>query len=190
MYDQTVLVQWSFSVLRNSSKSVIKAGVETIVNNDKYILLGKSNSIYQGGNSEEIFSLKLTESNVFPLFEEVIKHEGALHPVYRFTGVMLNYAEALYRLEKFDEMRKVINQVRASLNKVELTSFSSNDATLTEITTLWREIINKDYGYFALLKQLNLAVSTLDIKEYETLYPIPMDELYQNSQMDHNPGYL
>lgn len=190
MYDQTVLVQWSFSVLRNSSKSVIKAGVETIINNDKYILLDKSNSIYQGGNSEEIFSLKLTESNVFPLFGEVIKHEGSLHPVYRFTGVMLNYAEALYHLEKFDEMRKVINQVRASLNKVELTSFSSNDAALTEITTLWREIINKDYGYFALLKQLNLAVSTLSIKEYETLYPIPMDELYQNSQMDQNPGYL
>lgn len=163
--------------------------LETIINNDKYILLGKSNSIYQGGNSEEIFSLELTESNVFPLFGEVIKHEGSLHPVYRFTGVMLNYAEALYCLEKFDEMRKIINQVRASLNKVELTSFSSNDAALTEITALWREIINKDYGYFALLKQLDLAVSTLGIREYETLYPIPLDELHQNSQMDQNPGY-
>ena len=58
-----------------------------------------------------------------------------------------------------------------------------------EIAELWQAVINKDYGYFALLKQLNLAVSTLGINSYETLYPIPIGEISMNSNMVQNPGY-
>lgn len=162
--------------------------LKAIVDDEHFSLLGKNNSIYQESNSEEIFSLKLTDSTIFPLFGEVIKHEGSLHPIYRFTGVMLNYAAVLYHLGDYDEMKKVINQVRVSLNKEELISLSVNNACV-EIAELWQAVINKDYGYFALLKQLNLAVSTLGINSYETLYPIPIGEISMNSNMVQNPGY-
>ena len=101
---------------------------------------------------------------------------------------MLNYAEALYRLDNYDEMKKVINQVRVSLNKEELISLSANNAC-AEIAGLWQETMNKDYGYFILLKQLNLAVSTLGIKSYETLYPIPIREISMNPYLKQNLGY-
>ena len=162
--------------------------LKAIADNEHFSLLGKHHSIYQESNTEEIFSLKLTDSTLFPLFGEVIKHEGSLHPIYRFTGVMLNYAEALYRLDNYDEMKKVINQVRVSLNKEELISLSANNAC-AEIAGLWQETMNKDYGYFILLKQLNLAVSTLGIKSYETLYPIPIREISMNPYLKQNLGY-
>lgn len=162
--------------------------LKAVVNNEKYALLGTNSLIYKENNSEELFSLELTAPTLSPLFEEVIKHEGSLHPIYRFTGVMLNYAQSLYRLGNYDEMKTVINRVRLSLNKNKLDSFSSSDAC-AEIAGLWQEVINKDYGYFALLKQMNLAESILKINKYETLYPIPINELINNSEMVQNPGY-
>lgn len=162
--------------------------LQTIADNDKYSLMGRDNAIYQTNNRENIFSLKLTASTIFQPFEEIIKHEGSLHPIYRYTGVMLNYAEALYRLGKYSEMTIVINKVRKSLNESELSSLSQNDAG-AEIARLWREIIGKDYGFFALLKQLNLAVSELNIEEYMTLYPIPLKEISMNPSLVQNPNY-
>lgn len=162
--------------------------LKSIVDNGNFNLLGKSPLIYNEHNKEELYSLKLTDFTIFPLFGETLKHEGSLHPIYRFTGVMLNYAQALYRLGNYAEMKTVINKVRVSLNKGELASLPASDAC-TEIANLWREAIDKDYGYFALLKQLNLAESTLKISEYQTLYPIPRDEIDFNPAMDQNPGY-
>lgn len=101
---------------------------------------------------------------------------------------MLNYAEALYRLGKYSEMTSIINKVRKSLNESELSALPEGDAR-TEIARLWREIIGKDYGYFALLKQLNLAVSELKIEEYMTLYPIPLKEMELNPSLVQNPNY-
>lgn len=162
--------------------------LKAIVDGGKFTLLGVNNLIYKEDNSEEIFSLKLTATTLFPFFGEVIKHEGSLHPIYRFTGVMLNYAQSLYRLGKYDEMRMIINQVRVSLNKEELTSLPAGDVCM-EIAKLWQEIINKDYGYFALLKQLDLAMSTLGLSKYETLFPIPEKEISMNPNLIQNPGY-
>lgn len=162
--------------------------LKAIIDNDKYTLLGTNNLIYKEKNMEELFSLELTAPTLFPLFEEVIKHDGSLHPIYRFTGVMLNYAQSLYRLGAYDEMKTVISRVRASLDKEKLESLPESDVC-TEVANLWQEIINKDYGYFALLKQLELAVPILGIEGYETLYPIPARELDLNSNMIQNPHY-
>lgn len=162
--------------------------LKAIIDNDKYTLLGTNNLIYKEKNMEELFSLELTAPTLFPLFEEVIKHDGSLHPIYRFTGVMLNYAQSLYRLGAYDEMKTVISQIRASLDKEKLEFLPESDAC-TEVANLWQEIINKDYGYFALLKQLELAVPILGIEGYETLYPIPARELDLNSNMIQNPHY-
>lgn len=162
--------------------------LKAIIDNDKYTLLGTNNLIYKEKNMEELFSLELTAPTLFPLFEEVIKHDGSLHPIYRFTGVMLNYAQSLYRLGAYVEMKTVISQIRASLDKEKLEFLPESDAC-TEVANLWQEIINKDYGYFALLKQLELAVPILGIEGYETLYPIPARELDLNSNMIQNPHY-
>ncbi|QIU94197.1 RagB/SusD family nutrient uptake outer membrane protein [Bacteroides faecium] len=162
--------------------------LKAIIDNDKYTLLGTNNLIYKEKNMEELFSLELIAPTLFPLFEEVIKHDGSLHPIYRFTGVMLNYAQSLYRLGAYDEMKTVISQIRASLDKEKLEFLPESDAC-TEVANLWQEIINKDYGYFALLKQLELAVPILGIEGYETLYPIPARELDLNSNMIQNPHY-
>lgn len=164
------------------------AQLKAIVNRESYALLGREQSIYTENNREEIFSLKLTESAVSSYFEELIRQEGTLHPIYRFTGIVLNDAEALYRLGKYDEALVQINKVRTSLKMAELPSLPSGEIC-AEIADLWEKAIGKDYGYFVLLRRLDLAVSRLGIQQYETLYPVPMRELILNAKMDQNPGY-
>jgi len=58
-----------------------------------------------------------------------------------------------------------------------------------EIAALWKKFIGSDYGYFALLKRLGIAVELLEIQSYQQLYPIPNTELVLNPNITQNPGY-
>ena len=110
-----------------------------------------------------------------------------MHPIYRYTGVLLNYAEALYHIGQKSGAIDVINKVKQSIRMPALQETADNIPE--EITSLWNDIIGMDYGYFALLKRLDLAVSELNIQEYEQLYPISQREIDSNPKLEQNPGY-
>lgn len=147
------------------------------------------NTIYNNvANKEALFSLLFKDDGAsdYNLFTDNLKR-GDLHPVYRYTGMLLNYAEAMYKENKIPEMLKAVNQIRTAKGLPVLQEPVENPAK--EIANLWSSVIASDYGYFALLKRLNLAVEILNIEKYQQLYPIPAREMDLNSSMTQNPGY-
>lgn len=154
---------------------------------NKYVLCGKDASIYRDGtNPEIIFCFQREDRTDAPFFNQ-INPDGILHPIYRYTGLLLNYAEALYRIGQKAEAIEVINKVKQSIDTQALPETADNIPG--EIASLWKDIIGMDYGYFTLLKRLGLAVSELKIQEYEQLYPIPQREIDLNPKLVQNPGY-
>ncbi|MDD4191326.1 MAG: RagB/SusD family nutrient uptake outer membrane protein [Mangrovibacterium sp.] len=122
----------------------------------------------------------------FDVFKQYLK-KGSLHPLFRNTTILLNYAEALSGADKKTEMLAAINKIRTAAGMESL-----QEAPLKpeyEIAGLWEKVIGADYGYFALLKRTGLAAELLKIQDYEQLYPIPMSELILNPNMTQNPGY-
>lgn len=168
----------------NGAVTYLKKIVDT---GSKYTLCGKSPSIYQDkANLEIIFSFQRENVANVPFFNQ-INPDGVLHPIYRYTGVLLNYAEALCRIGQKAEAIEVINKVKQSIGMPALPETVDNIPE--EIASLWKNIIGMDYGYFTLLKRLGLAVSELKIQEYEQLYPIPQREIDLNPKLVQNPGY-
>ena len=85
------------------------------------------------------------------------------------------------------ELLNVLNQIRVAGSMNPLQELPSNPKY--EIADLWKQFIGQDYGYFALLKRLGIAVELLEIQSYQQLYPIPYQELDINPTMTQNPGY-
>lgn len=159
---------------------------EKIFERDADIYIGED--VYTNANHKEhLFRISFDNDNTpSALFEEYIKR-GEIHPIYRRTGAMLHYAEALLGDNRTADMIDVINKVRIAANMGELKSPLENPKK--EIAALWLKAIGSDYGYFSLLKRLGLAVSELGINEYEQLYPIPRRELMVNPYLSQNPYY-
>lgn len=139
-------------------------------------------------NQEALFALLLSDESdqSFDVFKQYLK-KGSLHPLFRNTTILLNYAEALSGADKKTEMLAAINKIRTAAGMESL-----QEAPLKpeyEIAGLWEKVIGADYGYFALLKRTGLAAELLKIQDYEQLYPIPMSELILNPNMTQNPGY-
>lgn len=162
--------------------------LKKIIDNGRFDV-SVGNTIYNDmTNKEALFSLicKDEEVSYYNPFSTHIKR-GDLHPVYRYTGVLLNYAEAMYKENKRPEMLEAINQIRAAKGLALLQEPVQNPGK--EIADLWSSVIASDYGYFALLKRLDLAVEILNIEKYQELYPIPTREVDTNTNMTQNPGY-
>lgn len=97
----------------NGAVTYLKKIVDT---GSKYTLCGKSPSIYQDkANLEIIFSFQRENVANVPFFNQ-INPDGVLHPIYRYTGVLLNYAEALCRIGQKAEAIEVINKVKQSID--------------------------------------------------------------------------
>lgn len=147
------------------------------------------NLIYNDiANKESLFSLlfKNDGDSYYNLFTNNLKR-GDLHPIFRYTGILLNYAEAMSKENKIPEILGAVNQIRTAKGLAVLQEPVENPAK--EIAYLWSSVIATDYGYFALLKRLNLAVEMLNIEKYQQLYPIPAQEMNLNPNMTQNPGY-
>lgn len=161
---------------------------EKIIN--KRNKLSLDNTVYSDiNNSEAIFTLAFPENEdyqPFQVFSQYLK-KGNLHPIYRNTSIHLNYAETLLALNKTPELLTVLNKVRTEGNMQPLQESSLNPEY--EIANLWKKFIGSDYGYFGLLKRLEIAVELLDIQSYQQLYPIPITELLLNPNISQNPGY-
>lgn len=141
----------------------------------------------QINNKDSIFSLSNQPdlSDNYEPFKSIRK--GLWHPLYRYTGVLLNYAEALYKMGQYSDALQIIEQIKTyfDLNQLNL----STESIPTNIASLWNHTIGNDYGYFALLKRLNLIQQELNIEGRELLFPIPQEELDNNCNLTQNPGY-
>jgi tetratricopeptide (TPR) repeat protein len=159
-----------------------------IIDENQPLILG--NTVYNDvNNNETIFTLLYSENEnlqPFGIFSQYIK-KGILHPIYRHTGILLNFAETLNGLNRNSELLNVLNQIRVAGNMNPLQELPTNPKY--EIAALWKKYIGSDYGYFALLKRLGIAVELLEIQSYQQLYPIPYQELDMNPNMTQNPGY-
>jgi len=149
-----------------------------------------SNAVYTDiNNTEAIFALLYSENEnyqPFQIFSQYLK-KGNLHPIYRNTGIYLNYAESLAAANRSSELLALLNQIRVAGNMDPLQELPSKPEY--EIADLWKKFIGKDYGYFALLKRLGIAVEVLGIESYQQLYPIPNNELALNPNLSQNPRY-
>jgi len=159
-----------------------------IIDQNQSLSLG--NAVYTDvNNNEAIFTLCYSENEnyqPFDIFSQFLK-KGTLHPIYRNTGIYLNYAESLLATNRNSELLSLLNQLRVAGNMNPLQELPSNPKY--EIADLWKKFIGPDYGYFALLKRLGIAVELLEIQSYQQLYPIPIQELALNPNMTQNPGY-
>ena len=135
---------------------------------------------------DTLFSLLYTtgENSFYTPFSQIKK--GNRHPLYRYAGLLLNYAEALYKLEDKEKALSIVNALRKHL---ELEMLSHTEGLAHEIAILWNRIIGMDYGYYALLKRLDLLSSVLNIDKRYALFPIPQKELITNPQIVQNPWY-
>lgn len=148
------------------------------------------NSIYSDiYNKEAVFTLLFPEDGNYQpsqIFSQFLK-KGTLHPIYRNTSILIHYAETLNGLNRDLELLNVLNQIRVAGSMNPLQELPSNPKY--EIADLWKQFIGQDYGYFALLKRLGIAVELLEIQSFQQLYPIPYQELSLNPNMTQNPGY-
>lgn len=159
---------------------------EKIINKGNTPSVGSS--VYSDlNNKEAIFTLLYNDINQpSQVFSQYLK-KGNLHPIYRNTGIYLNYAESLAAANKSSELLALLNQIRVAGNMDPLQELPSKPEY--EIADLWKKFIGTDYGYFALLKRLDIAVELLGIESYQQLYPIPGAEINKNFKMIQNPGY-
>lgn len=136
---------------------------------------------YNQQTPETIFALYVAYDDLGGFNSSLQK--GEFQPVYRYATALLMYAEAMNRLgrtaEAIDALRRLGYEGEAG------------DASATDhaIATMWKSLIGPDYGYWALLKRLGLAVELLGIETYQQLFPIPLEELMLNPGMTQNPGY-
>lgn len=157
-----------------------------IIDQNQSLSLG--NTVYTDvNNNEAIFTLCYSENDQpFQIFSQYLK-KGTLHPIYRNTGIYLNYAESLLSTNRNSELLSLLNQLRVAGNMNPLQELPSNPKY--EIADLWKKFIGPDYGYFALLKRLGIAEELLEIQSYQQLYPIPIQKLDLDPNMTQNPGY-
>ena len=101
-----------------------------------------------------------------------------------YADVLLSLAECESKLGNDSKAKEYLNQV---------TTAKGMETTATDVIPAISEVRSKiqiDFGgYFAFLKRTGLAKSTLGLEDYQLLFPIPQNEIYNNPYMTQNPGY-
>jgi hypothetical protein len=114
--------------------------------------------------------------------------------VIRYEEVVLNYAEALYELGETEEAKNWLNELAEKRGIEPYTSISKEDILLERR----RELIFEGLYYWDLLRTesdiekispLQNIEETIPYGDYRLAYPIPLDEIDANSNMEQNPGY-
>ena len=181
------LAQYVMAIIHLEKKEVHIATklLKEIIDSNTYKLDTRS-TIYNERNKDSLFSLSYSadEKNNFPLFMQIKK--GFRHPLYRYAGICINYIEALYRIGHKEETVDSINSIRQQIG---IEALSPTNDIAREIAFLWNKIIGMDYGYYSLLKRLELAIPILNIDNHLLLLPIPESELQTNPRITQNPGY-
>lgn len=139
-----------------------------------------NSNYYEEQTPEVIFALSVSAGANSHFSTSIQK--GNFLPIYRYTSVLLMYAEAMNRQGYANEALEALHHLGYEGN------YTSTNEINKVIASLWRSHIGMDYGYWALLKRLNLAVTELGIEPYMQLFPYPNNEIDLGGVIQ-NPGY-
>ena len=162
--------------------STAKTLLGEIVNGGRYSLSATQNGL--GENDAEIIWSMPTTNSGGGITRAAIDYDSQYTIIKTYGDVLLSLAECECKLGNETKAKEYLNQV---------TSAKSIETTSSEVISAISEVRGKiqvDFGgYFAFLKRTGLAKSTLGLEDYQLLFPIPQNELYNNSSMTQNPGY-
>ena len=157
--------------------------LDNIMNSQLYKIESQAVDVYNTLNKEIIWGIIPSDDQ--PPFSSELK-KGIYHPVFLYSGMLLSYAESLLLQGNTAKATEIINSVRAGKGLAPLTN---NTNLKKHLATTWSQVPGLEYGYFTLLKRLNIAKEFLGSEEYALLLPLPLRELNLNPKMTQNPGY-
>lgn len=160
-----------------------KTILEEIVKGGKYALVAEQSGL--GENcSEIIWSMPTSNSGGGTTRAAAIDYNSPYTIIKTYTDVLLSLAECESKLGNDSKAKEYLNQV---------TTAKGMETTATDVIPAISEVRSKiqiDFGgYFAFLKRTGLAKSKLGLEDYQLLFPIPQNEIYNNPYMTQNPGY-
>lgn len=160
-----------------------KTLLEEIVKGGKYALVAEQSGL--GENcSEIIWSMPTYNSGGGTTRAAAIDYNSPYTIIKTYADVLLSLAECESKLGNDSKAKEYLNQV---------TTAKGMETTATDVIPAISEVRSKiqiDFGgYFAFLKRTGLAKSTLGLEDYQLLFPIPQNEIYNNPYMTQNPGY-
>ena len=160
-----------------------KSLLEEIVNGSRYSLSATLNGLGEN-DAEIIWSMPTTNSGGGITRSASIDYDAPYTILKTYSDALLSLAECESKLGNETKAKEYLNQV-ITTKSIQTTS-SEVISAISEV----RSKIQVDFGgYFAFLKRTGLAMSTLGLEEYQLLFPIPQNELYNNPSMTQNPGY-
>lgn len=159
-----------------------KTLLEEIVKGGKYALVAEQCGL--GENCSEVIWSMPTSNFGGGTRAAAIDYNSPYIIIKTYTDVLLSLAECESKLGNDSKAKEYLNQV---------TTAKGMETTATDVIPAISEVRSKiqiDFGgYFAFLKRTGLAKSTLGLEDYQLLFPIPQNEIYNNPYMTQNPGY-
>ena len=162
--------------------SAAKTLLEEIVKGGKYALVAEQSGL--GENCSEVIWSMPTSNSGGGTRAAAIDYNSPYTIIKTYADVLLSLAECESKLGNDSKAKEYLNQV---------TTAKGMETTATDVIPAISEVRSKiqiDFGgYFAFLKRTGIAKSKLGLEDYQLLFPIPQNEIYNNPYMTQNPGY-
>ena len=110
---------------------------------------------------------------------------NAYVPFVTYTEVLLSAAECAYHLGNRAEAMAYSNRVTQARNLPLISEVNF----IESLRSVWQSELKGFGSYFSFLRRNNLAVEQLNIKDYQQLLPIPLQEIEANQNLIQNPGW-
>ena len=160
-------------------QQVIDAGHYTL-DNSNYSEPDCINRINEARGGEEIIFAFQCEHGTRG---SITVQSAPIIPLMTYTDVMLSHAECLYHTENAEEADRIINEIS---NTKEISVETSG---LEGIKDVRRQLLLFGTSNFAFMKRNGFAEQAYGISAYQSLWPIPSNEMNYNMSMTQNPGY-
>lgn len=117
---------------------------------------------------------------------------------FSYTEALLLLAECEQRLGNLARAEEYLNQVAtANIGSPAYNSavFSTAGGThaaddfINRLADVWQTQLKGTGTYFAFLKRSGIAETRLNVPAWRLVFPIPIDEIYMNPQLNQNEGY-
>ncbi|PKQ66702.1 hypothetical protein BZG01_10540 [Labilibaculum manganireducens] len=156
-------------------KEIISSGMYTLNNSRNEALSSASTEMIYAIN-KGTFSTPNHTNNI---------ETGTYLPLIQYSEIILLAAECENKIGNRDAAITFLNKIR-NRDGESTTSAESFEKDLKET---WKSTMMGGFSYFAFLKRNNIAVSELNIQDYQKLLPIPSSETMYNPNVSQNPGY-
>lgn len=117
---------------------------------------------------------------------------------FSYTEALLLLAECEQRLGNLARAEEYLNQVATAnigspaYNSAPFSTAGGNRATddfINRLADVWQVQLKGTGTYFAFLKRSGIAETRLNVPAWRLVFPIPMDEINTNPQLNQNEGY-